>query len=337
MAEIASSAKTLTDWAKETNDKKTMKIVEMLSKTNEILSDLLLVPANSGDVHKTTQRVALPTVSSRRINRGTVPSNATNKQITATCEIMESLGQLDEEFLLRFADPAQARITENAAHMEAMNQEMATRLFYGDSEANPDQFTGLSKYYSSLSGETADYIIDGGSASDQTDNTSIWLVVWDELTCHGFFPMNSNAGIYHEDKGKERVADGRDPQGYYYAWVDQFKWRLGLALRDYRYVIRIPNIDVSLLDTAGDTSDSSANLMKLMIKAMNKVPSLQTGRAAFYCNKTVKAALDIQAIEKVKNGALTMREIDNGKFITSFFGVPIRRCDNILNTESYVS
>jgi hypothetical protein len=336
MAELT-GCKTLIDFAKETNDKKTMKIVEMLAKTNEIISDLLLVSANSGDVHKTTQRVALPTVSSRRINRGTVPSNATNKQITATCEIMESLGQLDEEFLNRFADPAGARITENSAHMEAMNQEMATRLFYGDSEANPDQFTGLSKYYSSTTGETGDNIILGGSASGQTDNTSLWLIVWDELTCHGFFPMNSNAGIYHEDKGKERVSDGRDPQGFYYAWVDQFKWRLGLALRDYRYVVRIPNIDVSLLDTAGDTSDTSANLMKLMIKAMNTVPSLQTGRAAFYCNKTVKTAFDIKALDKVSGGSLTTKEIADGKFVTSFLGVPIRRCDNILNTESRIS
>jgi hypothetical protein len=297
----------------------------------------MLVPANSGDVHKTTQRVALPSVSSRRINRGTVPSNATNKQITATCEIMESLGQLDEEFLNRFADPAAARITENVAHMEAMNNEMATRLFYGDSEANPDQFTGLSKYYSSTTGETSNNIILGGSASGQTDNTSLWLIIWSELTCHGFFPMNSNAGIYHEDKGKERVSDGRTPEGFYYAFVDQFKWRLGLALRDYRYVVRIPNIDVSLLSTAGDLSDSSANLMKLMIQAMNRVPSLQTGRAAFYCNKEVKTALDIKALDKVSNGALTTREIENGQFITAFYGVPIRRCDNILNTETRIA
>lgn len=335
MAEIGSTCMTLADWSKSTQDRKVMKIVEMLNKTNEILSDLLVVQANNGDSHKTTQRTTLPSVSWRRINRGTQPSSSTTKQLNSTCGIMESLGQLDEEFLNRFKDPATARITENAAHMEAMNQEMATKLFYGDEDTNPDHFTGLAKYYASTTGETGSNIILGGSAVGQTDNTSMWLIVWDELTCHGFFPENSTAGIYHEDKGKERVSDGQNPTGFYYAWVDQFKWRLGLALRDYRYVVRIPNIDVSLLDTAGDLSDTSANLMKLMVKAMNTVPSLQAGRAAFYCNKDVKTALDIKTLDKTSN-TITTKEIETGKFITQFLGVPIRRCDNITNTEARV-
>jgi hypothetical protein len=73
-----------------------------------------------------------------------------------------------------------------------------------------------------------------------------------------------------------------------------------------------------------------------MIQAMNKVPSLASGRAAWYCNKEVKTALDIKAYNK-SNVNLTIRELENGKSLTTFMGIPIRRCDKILNSESIVT
>ena len=73
-----------------------------------------------------------------------------------------------------------------------------------------------------------------------------------------------------------------------------------------------------------------------MIMALNKIPSLNAGRAAFYCNKTVKTALDIKAYNK-SNVNLTIEKLEGGKLITRFMGVPIRRVDKILNTEAALS
>jgi len=213
---------------------------------------------------------------------------------------------------------------------------MATTLFYGDVTVHPDRFTGLSPYYSALSGvDSAENVINAGGAGAD-DNTSLWLIVWGENTIHAFFPRGSKAGIEHNDKGLQLVSDAETPSGQYYAYMDQYKTRLGLAPRDWRYAVRICNINVAALLTAGDAADSSANLLKIMIMALNKIPSLNAGRAAFYCNKTVKTALDIKAYNK-SNVNLTIEKLEGGKLITRFMGVPIRRVDKILNTEAALS
>ena len=211
---------------------------------------------------------------------------------------------------------------------------MATTLFYGNVEVNPDRFTGLSPYYSSTTAASGANVLKGGGIG--ADNTSLWLVTWGENTIHAFFPRGSKAGIEHNDKGLQMVNDSETPAGQYYAFIDQYKTRMGLAVRDWRYAVRICNLDISDLATAGDTSDTSANLIKLMIQALNLIPSLRLGRAAWYCNQQVKTALDIKAYNK-SNVNLTIQSLENGAPITRFMGIPIRRCDAIINAETLVS
>ena len=61
---------------------------------------------------------------------------------------------------------------------------------------------------------------------------------------------------------------------------------------------------------------------------------------AFYCNRTVKSMLRIQALNKTTT-ALTIEELLNqfGERISTlkFLGVPIRTCDQILETEATIS
>ena len=67
----------------------------------------------------------------------------------------------------------------------------------------------------------------------------------------------------------------------------------GFSLRDWRYVVRIANIDVS--DLAGATP---VNLINLLIRAAHKVPNIRMGRPAIYCNRAIATWLDIQALNK---------------------------------------
>ena len=55
---------------------------------------------------------------------------------------------------------------------------------------------------------------------------------------------------------------------------------------------------------------------------------------AFYCNRTVRAALDIQAMAKANN-FLTLETRDSRPY-TAFRGIPIRICDQILNNDARV-
>jgi hypothetical protein len=72
-----------------------------------------------------------------------------------------------------------------------------------------------------------------------------------------------------------------------------------------------------------------------MIVAKHKIPSMGMGKAVFYANRTVRAYLDVQALNK-SNAALSIREAA-GQFETAFLGIPIRTCDQLLNTETVVA
>jgi len=49
--------------------------------------------------------------------------------------------------------------------------------------------------------------------------------------------------VQREDMGKQRVLDSDGNP--YYAMEEKFTWHMGLAVKDWRYVARIANIDVS--------------------------------------------------------------------------------------------
>lgn len=336
MATIGNTNLTLMDYARRADpDGKIQRIAEMMNLVNEVLDDLVFVEGNTTTGHKTTLRTGLPAVAWRQINKGTQPTKSQTRQQLFTAGIIEGLGRIDEELVNIAIDKAAFRLSENAPFIEAISQLMATTLFYGDVSINPDRFTGLTPYYALSTGvDSAANVIKGGGVG--SDNTSLWLVVWGENTIHAFFPRGTRAGIEHNDKGLQLVSDSETPAGQYYAFMDQYKTRLGLAVRDWRYAVRICNIDVSDLLTASDTVDSSANLIKLMIQALNKVPSLRIGRAAWYCNKEVKTALDIKAYSK-SNVNLTIEKLEGGSLITRFMGIPLRRVDAILNAETLVA
>jgi hypothetical protein len=209
-----------------------------------------------------------------------------------------------------------------------MNQTMASTLFYGDTGTDPEKFMGLAPRYSSTSAESGDNIIVGGGSG--SDNTSIWLVVWGPNTAHGIYPKGSQAGLKHQDLGEVTLEDAAS--GKYQGYRTHYKWDIGLTLRDWRYVVRIPNIDVSNLTK---DASSGADLVDLMVQAIEKVPNLGLGRATFYGNRTVSSILRRQ-ITNTSNVRLSMDEIA-GKRVMTFDGIPFRRNDAILNTEATVS
>ena len=105
-----------------------------------------------------------------------------------------------------------------------------------------------------------------------------------------------------------------------------------MALKDWRYVVRICNIDTTNL--VGITN--GAFIYTLMIKAMHRVPNIKSGKAAFYMNRTCFEYLDIQARNAVqKGGQLKYDEVD-GKPQYSFRGIPVRKVDQLLVSEARV-
>ena len=333
MAVLSSNALTLIDWAKRKDpDGKTSSIVELLMQTNEILDDMLWVEGNLPTGHRTTVRTGLPTVAWKLLNQGVQPSKSTTAQIDEAVGIMEAWCEVDVDIAMLNGNTASFRLSEAQAFIEAMNQEMASTLIYGNGSTSPEEFTGLANRYSSTTAGNGQNVILGGGAG--SDNTSVWLVCWGQNSVHGIFPKGSNAGLQHFDHGEVTIQDSTGvATSRLRAYQDQWQWKCGIALKDWRFAVRIPNIDVSALTA---NAGSQADLINLMIKAMHRLPSMNMGRCAFYMNRTSFQQLDIQRRDDVAAAGMTYNEVD-GKLVPNFRGIPIRKVDSILETEALVS
>lgn len=330
MGLLNANALTLADWAKRLDPEgKTSQIVELLSQTNEVLTDMLFMEGNLPTGHRTTVRTGLPSVAWRLLNQGVQPSKSTTAQIDEACGMLEAWSEVDVELANLNGNVGAFRLSEAQAFIEAMNQEMASTLFYGNSGTAPEEFTGLSARYSSTSAGNGQNIVLGGAAGGQTDCMSIWLVCWGPQTVHGIFPKGSMAGLQHKDHGEQTIETSAGIAGTRMrAYQDQWIWKTGIALRDWRYAVRIPNIDVS---------DNNADLIDLMIKAIHRVPSLQMGKCAFYMNRTAFQRLDLLRKSDVTSGGGLSYENVDGKVVQSFRNIPIRKCDALLESETAIS
>jgi hypothetical protein len=330
MAVIASTFPTLVQVASRTHDKKIMSIAEMMEETNEVLEDIPMIEGNEATGHVYARRIGLPTVYTRGINEGVPRSRSETKKCTEVCALYEAQGAVDEELLRINGNSTEFRLSEDKAFIQAMGLKAASGIFYANTTTSPKDFTGLTPRYNSTSGENADQIV-GGAGSNDTDNTSIWLVGWSPDTVYGFYPKGSQAGLKAEDLGRQLVADADG--NTFLAFQSVYKWHLGLAVKDPRYVIRIPNIEVS--DLTEDAA-SGAKLITLMVKALERIQSMSGVQARFYCNRTIREYLRLQIINKVASSTLTEQDV-GGRPVVKFCGVPVRQCEAILNTEALVS
>lgn len=335
MSALGTGALTLLDWGKRLDpDGMVARIVEILNQSNEVLQDMAFKEGNLPTGERTTVRTALPSVSFRRINSGVTPSKSTTAQLDEATGILEAWSEVDCELAELGGDVNAFRLSEAMPFIEAMNQTMATKIFYGNQGTTPEEFNGFAPRYNDTTQGNAQNILKGdGSGSD---NTSIFLVGWGEQTVHGIFPKGSKAGLVHQDLGEQTITVGTGIGGSRMrAYQERFVWKAGLVVKDWRYVVRICNIDVSNL--IADASPFSADLLKLMIKAYYRLPFPGLCRPAFYANRTIQEWMHIQARETVTTGGQLRYDVIDGKPVTSFLGVPIRRCDAITLAEATVS
>lgn len=330
MATIGSNTSTLADVASRLDgDGKISAVVELLNETNEILDDMQWVEGNLPTGHRTTIRSGLPSVTWRKLNFGVQPSKSTTTQVTESVGMLESYAEVDKALADLNGNTAAFRLSEDRAFIEAMNQEMQSTLFYGDSSTDPEEFMGLAPRYTSTSAANGENVLLGGGSG--SDNCSIWLVVWGPNTVQGIYPKGSKGGLSMEDLGRETLIDSSN--GLYEGYRTHYKWDCGISVRDWRYAVRIANISVAALTK--DASGSSADIVDLMIQAIEIPRNLGLGRPVFYCNQTIKSILRRQVLNS-NNVRISMDEVA-GKKVMTFDGIPVKRTDALLITEATIS
>lgn len=335
MATIGNVVLTLIDWAKRLDpDGSLPDIVELLAQTNEILMDMLWAEGNLPTGHRITVRTGLPTAAWRLLNNGITPSKSRTAQIDEACGILEAWSEVDVALAKLNGNEAAFRLSEAQAFIEAMNNTMSTALFYGNAAINPEQFTGFSPRYSSLTAANGSNVVDGGGTTSTM--SSCWLVSWGSQTCHGIFPKGSMAGLQHEDHGEQTILTGSNGgigTARMRAYQDQWIWNAGVALKDWRYVARLANVDIPALTSQSNAAD----LVKGMIKLTHRMPFIKLGKPVFYMNRTMFEFLDIQRRDAVEVGGQLSYEVVDGQRIPYFRGIPVRICDTLTQVETQIS
>lgn len=340
MATLAATNPTLLDLANVTDpDGSISSIVEILNEQNEMLEEMSWIEGNLPTGHQTTIRTGIPTPTWRKLNAGVAPTKSSSVKITHNTGMLEAFAEVDVALADLNNNTAEFRLQEDRPHIEGMNQEVQDTLFYGNEGTEPEAFTGLAPHYNDLDAESGDNIIDAGGSG--TDNASIWLVVWGPMTIHGIIPQGSKAGLMVEDLGKVVIQDASNGSntGRMMAYQSHYRWDVGLAVRDWRYAVRIANIDKSALSVvfnSGVFASPSAHLPNLMFQAMRRIPSLSMGRAAFYASRDIWTTLQQQATAATQGSTLTSENV-GGKFVEKFMGIPLRRCDSLSADEAEVT
>lgn len=345
MAGLNSTNLSLMDVAKRLNPQGGVEtsIAELLTQRNDVLLDMTWQEGNLPTGHRVVVRTGLPASTWRKINKGVAATKSSTIQVEEGIGMLEQKGAVDKDLASLNGNTAEFRLSENIPHMDAMNIDMTTNLFYGDA-SNPERFIGLSPRYNALTGVANSTNVISGSGSG-SDNTSVWLLGWGPNALFGIYNKGSKAGLQHmtiqdnSGDGCMEVDDGTNTGATYRAYVDRYQWKCGIVVKDWRYAVRICNIDVSNLVA----ESSNADLIKLMSRAIDRIPTPVGVKLAFYCNRTVFSMLKIQALNKSAN-ALSVTEalLQFGDVITKtkqleFLGIPVRICDGLTLSEATIS
>lgn len=340
----------LVDWAKVTDGAGNVitDIAWMLAQCNDIMKDVIFQEGNLPLGHKVALNVGLPQGTWRGNNQGVASAKPVFADVEFSMGELTAYSTVDKSLASLSGDVDKYRWIQDQSQIEGLSQQVASAFFYSNEAVNPQQFTGFAPYYNTVTASTAQSaanVIDmGGTGSS---NLSIWLICWGDNASHGIFPKGSPAGLQYEDKGDTTPlydTNGNRFEGY----TSYFCWKVGLAINNWKYNVRMANIDTT---TAGLLGTTPPDLFVGMAKAVARPPTL-TRRAfgitevdspgdpmpgvlpVFYVNRTGREFMDIQAIRD-KNVLLTPKEYA-GEPVMMFRDIPIRVCDALTNSEARI-
>jgi hypothetical protein len=330
---LASTHPTMYDLASQMGDdgKLQKNVIEILNQPNEILDFMVMMEANGTTGHKAVIRSGIPEPIFRKLY-GRVPSaKSTFVQVTDNCGMMEAYPEVDVALANLSSDPARFRLMQERGHIEGFNQKLNRYVFYGNEDTEPEGFTGIAPRYNDQSAENGVNIITDAATPDGADNSSIYLIVSAEDTCCLIYPKGSKAGIQHTDKGQvtSETADGKME-----VYRSHIKLDVGLHVADWRYISR------GQIDTENLTKNAATgpDLIDIMSQMIEMIPDINKGRAFFATTRTVRGFIRRQIMNKTVNSTLSIEQMTrpNGALIyrPMFDGIPILRCDQLLNTET---
>lgn len=323
-------------------------VAEVLMKSNAILPDIPMVEANSFLEHMSTYEISMPKAFFYEFNRGIPASYGENGQQRETLSQFSSRSEIDSQLYELNNNGPQWRFDQDKRHIRALNDAMTETVFYGDQGKNPLSFNGLATRYNMLDPKVSQKASQVKSLGGKKGKrlSSIYAVSWGETTCHGLYPKGGKGTLDYKDRGEIFVDDGAGRR--FAAYVSEYFWRFGIAVPDYRSVVRICNIDIEdVLAGKGmgtgklDAEGATNILLEINNALRNLDPTNSGGKKVLYANKDVIACLQNCAIRSDATQVrftevLADNKSDSNVQEFNFNGYTLKRCDSISSDEDEV-
>lgn len=310
-------------------------IVESLSKECPLIQDAVMMESNLPDSHKYTSRQSLPAVSRRRLNRGTENTKSTTSQVIEPITMLESRSIIDIEEAALNGNTAAFRASEDLAFMEAMAEQAESVLLYDSHATNPDEATGALPRLDSTTGDAGKQIVLWGAGGSNT-NASLLFMGWGEGKVFGVYPKGSMGGLKALPmKDPIYVPDPADATKQFLAYVTNWSWKIGLCVKDKRYIAAVRNIDMSTIGE-GTPAAPVNDVIRAAVKAVHKIKNPQACKGVWYAPRDLHTYLHLQALSSVSHSTLALENVA-GSPVVKLLGFPVRIADQMTTTEAAIS
>ena len=311
---------------------KTLKIVEILNQVLEMGRDAIYKEGNLPIGHQLASRTFIPRPSWVAMGEGVTSVVSETEQDVETFGQMLAKSDVPKDVAEIGGSVQENLLAESVPILHGIEQEFEETVWYGNRGLAPKEFDGYTMRFNDLSGPTADNIIDGGGVG--SDNCSMWMIGWGEMTTWIGYPQGSKGGIEMIPRGLQDVTETAGSNSKtFLAYRTYWSKKCGVVVRDWRTIIRGANIDVSELRAK---SSAASDLTEMLIKMWHRARRVK-GLAKFwriYMNSTCNQYLDIQKRDDVGvGGGLSYVNVD-GEEAEAFRKIPVRISDSLLPTES---
>lgn len=333
---------TLMELARRTTpDGQMANLIDMLREENHILDYATWMECNNGTYHEDTRTVTEPAGALRSLDEGVSQEAGVTELVTEPTTMMNGISIVDAKKYALQDSPDAYRLQEDGFFLRGMTKTFVGKLFRGDRTSDQRDIMGIDNRsdYNTLS---SDYVYDnaGGDASATANKTSVYFIQFGPKRVSLIYPKNNPNGggtqpIKIKDYGESIIDQvGTSSAKKYPALQTWFSIDFGLFIADPRCIKRIVNISTSNIDGVDDFAWDEDS----MIDAYNDLEYNGEG-CVILCNRTVLAQAMKRANEK-GNAYFTQQVEGEGPFarpVTRFQGIPMLRCDQILNTGAQIT
>ena len=290
--------------------------------------------ANGVRANVTAIRSDIPTIHTRKINRGARTNYQQTRQEEDQIMLLEAFPEIDVQEIEPYEQPELMRMGHIMAYVEGFAQSFSSNFLYGNS-GDIGEIDGVLTKNSTLNAEGSGADLRFGNVwnagGSGADLSSVLMIDWGLRSFYLIYPKGAKmAGLSNKDLGKNKAYDSSGNP--YLAYSNNMKMEYGFSNPDRRCFQRLANIE-----TAGTTNNLIDNDVTTKLIAMkNRTPTMgQNGRLKMYCNRHVKTQFDTWALNK-ENGFYMQKNISGGP-LTMFQGIPVKVDENILSTEDAIS